>query len=118
MSLNKDEIPQEEPSVAEQAAVKAAIEQARMEEAAKRHYGLAETQQAPEPRPSVGRIVHFAPPGSMTGSAAIITAVHDEVTVDLVVFQPGLPGVPGMNVMKGDRHAVEQRRWYWPPREA
>lgn len=72
------------------------------------------------PKPSVGRIVHYSSYGTPGGEyssvcrAAIIAAVKDEHTVDLVVLNPeGLffnKDVEQFNISK------KGGTWHWPER--
>ncbi len=68
------------------------------------------------PKPSIGRIVHYF--GETRTHPAIITKVHGEDTVDLVIFDwgPGRvdhPTVLQCSVIRGS--AIYH--WQWPPRE-
>lgn len=71
--------------------------------------------------PSVGRIVHFfvrdysfGADGALRPYPAIITKVHNEQLVDLVVFGGEFNGQEQTSVPLGDGDAV--RSWIWPPR--
>jgi hypothetical protein len=59
-------------------------------------------------RPTVGRIVHYKHQPSDEPSAAIITRVHDDTWVSLLIISPG-----------GDTrfasHCELGVRWFWPP---
>lgn len=74
---------------------------------------------APEPTPSVGRIVHYKTRGSADGVfpptvfASIITEVEapDHSSVSLVTFGPN-----GMRFEHGVTQGDEPGQWNWPPR--
>ena len=69
-----------------------------------------------EPKPSVGRIVHFM---SLDGScrAAIITEVEDDTHVTLTVFGSGAP-MGGVTATLGadTPHLQPLAIWHWPER--
>jgi hypothetical protein len=66
------------------------------------------------PKPSVGRIVHFASPAVPEPKAAVITAVHDDGVVDLDVHLGHGVLTFADQVRQGDP-GDPQRRWFWPP---
>lgn len=63
-----------------------------------------------EPKPSVGRIVHFKD-GEVT-CAAIITKVCSNECVNLAFFTEGGSCSPRTSVLFG----AETSQWSWPPR--
>ena len=64
------------------------------------------------PRPTVGRIVHFQ--CGLEALAAIVTAVHgDDGTVDLTVFVPGMITYEKKIAYSEDG---ERGTWHWPAR--
>lgn len=72
-----------------------------------------------EPKPSVGRIVHYKTPNGI--AAAIITHVHDAENpldtlegVALHVFDAW----GGSYAMMGQQQGSEIGQWDWPPRES
>lgn len=74
-----------------------------------------------DPKPTIGRIVHYQAHGSPDGThksvprAAIITAVHNESCVDLAVFNP-----TGMffnsSCALDESETPRGGTWHWPPR--
>lgn len=68
-----------------------------------------------DPKPSVGRIVHYKAPANdeypPRTLAALITMVNEDGTVALCCFGPFGFGFRN-NITQGD----EQSQWNWPPR--
>lgn len=70
-------------------------------------------------KPSIGRIVHYQAYGTPGGEypsvprAAVVTAVHDDETVDLCVMNP-----TGLFFNQQVRFSEEPTggTWRWPPR--
>ncbi len=76
-----------------------------------------------EQKPSVGRIVHYQSYGTPKGEfkslprAAVISAVHENGTVDVVVFNPeGLFFNKGLSMGGPDGTVPTPGCWNWPPR--
>lgn len=72
--------------------------------------------QLAQPKPSIGRIVHFRK-GSAAAQAAIITRVHSDTCVDVAVFTSSDPAV----VTRTSAELVDPNEgaavgWFWPPR--
>lgn len=75
------------------------------------------------PRPTVGRIVHYVSYGTPGGEytsecrAAVVTAVREDVdTVDIAVLNP-----TGMFFDRSVEHDETDKRggtWHWPERES
>ena len=69
------------------------------------------------PKPSIGRIVHYRSYGTPGGEfasedrAAIITAVHDDESVDLCVINP-----TGLFFNQRVRPGYAGGTWHWPER--
>lgn len=63
--------------------------------------------------PSVGRIIHLFRPGRTEPDPAMITRVHSDDCVNLMVLpDQGMP-YPMTSVLWGD--TGEGTRWVWPP---
>lgn len=71
-------------------------------------------RQAKTPKPSVGRIVHYATDPAGEPRAAIITDVVDDSLVSLTVFN-ALGAHPVEDVEFSEEYAPG--RWSWPPRD-
>lgn len=75
---------------------------------------------APEPKPSVGRIVHYTTAGHSLGvkagtcRAAIVTEIKDEQTVSLAVFTTR--GTLFYEALTRD-DSKTGGTWHWPERE-
>ena len=72
-------------------------------------------------RPSLGRIVHCLtrqPDGSQKESAAMITYVYDDDTIDMTVFARGIAAAPLTAIkMDGKNDPAESAySWVWPSR--
>lgn len=68
--------------------------------------------------PSIGRIVHFftsptGDPDEVAPNAALIVGVHNDIQVDLYVFDPEESQPYYANaIFKG----TKEGRWDWPPK--
>lgn len=68
-------------------------------------------------KPSIGRIVHYHSHGSPNGQhkpeprAAIVTAVHTDTVVDLMVCNP-----TGLYFDRSTVQGEGPGQWSWPPR--
>ena len=70
-------------------------------------------------KPSVGRIVHYHPgPTGSEPEAAIVTRVHNDTCVNLVVFgEPTKEGGPdGIARLTSVVFGEGEGCWSWPPR--
>jgi hypothetical protein len=78
-----------------------------------------ETPPPSQPPPTVGRIVHYAPPQECRGSetldfyAGMVVRVHNATCVDLVTFGPNSIY---HNHSVCFAHGPAADRWWWPPR--
>jgi hypothetical protein len=70
----------------------------------------------PDPKPTVGRIVHYFPAASNQPQAAIVTAAHTDTCVSLTTFPWGQPSVPRTSVNHTLQAPPGAERWEWPPR--
>jgi hypothetical protein len=70
-----------------------------------------------DPKPTVGRIVHFTPRANQDPGpdpwAAMVTRVHSDSVVNLTVFPPAGTPAPETQVELG----AGPRTWRWPPRQ-
>jgi hypothetical protein len=66
--------------------------------------------------PSVGRIVHYVPNGSVDCIAALVTAVNnaEEGNVNLITFPPHAPPTLFWNVPNLEGASIAQNSWHWP----
>lgn len=66
-------------------------------------------------KPSLGRIVHFRPGENIDPGAAMITRVHTDTCVNLIVFEDGRDPRSVTSVTLRDEDNNEWGCW-WPPR--
>ncbi len=69
-------------------------------------------------KPTIGRIVHYHDSSTQHVHAAIVTAVHDNGTVDLTIFRPRGEMADAREGSAGglDGTASASGCWTWPPR--
>lgn len=75
------------------------------------------TPKPTEPKPSVGRIVHFHASEDAPAQAALVVGVNSDLHLNLVVWNDSGTSSIQQNVfLKGSVQAGTTAFWTWPPR--